>query len=159
MSCSGFANSLDAARVARVQPVTVVVSLPVADLDRSLRFYRDGLGIPAADVDEGGIVFELPNLSLFLIEAGEYARYVDRAGLVAPGAAAGACVLSCAIGSRAEVDETVMRAAAAGGSAPRPAAEYDGSYIGYFGDPDGHLWELVTNDHAAAAAQRAALDP
>lgn len=142
-----------------MQPATVVVSLPVADLDRSLRFYRDGLGIPPSGIDEGGIVIELPNLSLFLIEAGEYSQYVDRAGVGASSAAtAGACIISCAIGSRTEVDETVERAAAAGGSAPRPAAEYDGSYMGYFGDPDGHLWELVSNDHTAAAAQRASQD-
>ncbi len=140
-------------------PVTVVVSLPVADLDRSLRFYRDGLGIPASDVDESGIAFELPNLSLFLIETSEYARYVDRAGVgVSSTAAAGACVLSCAIGSKAEVDEILTSAVAAGGAAPRPATEHDGSYMGYFSDPDGHLWELVSNEHTAAAAQRADQD-
>ena len=136
-----------------MQPATVVVSLPVTDLGRSLAFYRDGLGLPTADVDESIVAFELPNLSLFLIEAGEYARYIDRAGVAASSAPApGACVISCAIGTRAEVDDALASAAAAGGSAPRPAADHDGSYMGYFTDPDGHLWELVANDRTAAAA-------
>ena len=135
-----------------MQPATVVVSLPVTDLDRSLRFYRDGLDLPTAGIDEDIIAFELPNLSLFLIETGEYARYIDRAGLAAPSAPTpAACVISCAIGTRAEVDDILARAAAAGGSTAQPA-EHDGSYTGYFTDPDGHLWELVCNDQTAAAA-------
>ncbi|XVQ10748.1 VOC family protein [Spirillospora sp. CA-255316] len=136
-----------------MKPVTVVVSLPVTDLDRSLRFYRDGLDLPTSGIDESIIAFELPNLSLFLIEHQEYATYTNRAGISPQSApAAGACVISCAIGSKEEVDDILARAAAAGGSVPRPAKEYDGSYTGYFSDPDGHLWELVFNSHTAAAA-------
>lgn len=63
-----------------MKPKTVVLSLPVADLERALRFYRDGLGLSAAAEDEGAVLFELPNLSLFLIEREEYATYTDRAG-------------------------------------------------------------------------------
>lgn len=140
-----------------MQPATVIVSLPVTDLDRSLRFYRDGLDLPTPGIDEGIIAFELPNLSLFLIETSEYAKYVDRAGVATPSAPApAACVISCAIGSKAEVDDTLARAAAAGGSTAQPAADHDGSYMGYFSDPDGHLWELVSNDHTAAAVAEAA---
>jgi uncharacterized protein len=136
-----------------VNPATVVVSLPVTDLDRSLRFYCDGLDLTTAGIDEGIIAFELPNLSLFLIEHREYARYTDRAG-IAPHSApsAGACIISCAIGSKEEVDDILARAATAGGSIPGPADEYDGSYIGYFSDPDRHLWELVFNARTEAAA-------
>ncbi|WP_344682772.1 VOC family protein [Saccharopolyspora taberi] len=134
--------------------MTAIVSLPVADPERSLRFYRDGLGLPTPGIDEGIIVFELPNLSLFLIEYGEYEKYTSRAG-VAPGApVAGACVISCAIGSKEELDGILGQAAAAGGSVPRPAGEYDGSYMGYFSDPDGHLWELVVNARTEAAASQ-----
>jgi predicted lactoylglutathione lyase len=137
-----------------MKPATVIVSLPVRDLARSLRFYRDGLSLPAPDIDEAIIAFELPNLSLFLIEQREYATYTSRAGLPSPsGPAAGACIISCAIGSKDEVDDILARAAEAGGSVSRPADEYDGSYMGYFSDPDGHVWELVHNARTAAAAQ------
>jgi predicted lactoylglutathione lyase len=136
-----------------VKPATVIVSLPVTDLDRSLRFYRDGLDLTPADIDESIIVFELPNLSLFLIEHREYARYTDRAGIAPSSApAAGACIISCAIGSKEEVDDILARAATAGGSTPGPADEYDGSYMGYFSDPDGHAWELVFNARTEAAS-------
>ncbi|MFF6983810.1 VOC family protein [Streptomyces sp. NPDC008343] len=136
-----------------MKPKTVVVSLPVADLDSSLRFYRDGLGLSTATVDEDAILFELPNLSLFLIERGEYATYLDRAGVATPRAAVpGACVISCAIGSSAEVDDILARAATAGGAVPEAAGTYDGTYMGYFTDPDGHLWELVFNAQTKSAA-------
>lgn len=136
-----------------MRPATVVVSLPVSDLGRSLRFYRDGLGIPTSDMDDAIIAFELPNLSLFLIEQGEYATYTDRAGIpVNHAPSPGTCILSCAIGTTEEVDDVLNRAVAAGGSAPRPAADHDGSYTGYFSDPDGHVWELVCNSQTQAAA-------
>ncbi|MGI5197733.1 VOC family protein [Streptomyces sp. CA-288835] len=135
-----------------MKPKTVVLSLPVADLDRSLRFYRDGLGLSTEGIDGGAILFELPNLSLFLIEREEYGTYTDRAGVGTPGAAVpGACVISCAIGSKAEVDDTLARAVAAGGAVPKPAGTYDGSYMGYFTDTDGHLWELVFNAQTQSA--------
>jgi hypothetical protein len=46
-----------------VKPMTVVVSVPVGDLERTLRFYRDGLGLDTPGVDERMIVVELPNPS------------------------------------------------------------------------------------------------
>ncbi|BCK56016.1 VOC family protein [Nocardia wallacei] len=138
-----------------MKPATAIVSLPVADPERSLRFYRDGLGLAPAEADESIIAFELPNLSLYLIEYGEYEKYTSRAGIAPRLPAPGACSISCAIGSKEELDDILRRATAAGGSVARSADEYDGSYMGYFSDPDGHLWELVVNarTEAAAAAQ------
>ncbi|MET8800497.1 VOC family protein [Nocardia sp. NPDC004568] len=128
------------------------MSLPVDDLARALRFYRDGLGLSTPGIDDYMITFELPNLSLFLIEGSQYQVYLDRAGIERPtGSVAGGCVLSCAIATRSEVDEIVSRAAATGGSG-QPAGEQDGSYVGYVRDPDGHLWELVHNQRTAEAA-------
>ena len=135
-----------------VQPVAVVVCLPVEDPERSLRFYRDGLELSTTGVEDGIVAFELPNLSLFLIERREYARYIERAGLTRPPSAPGAVVISCAIGARDELDYTLGRAAAAGGSVARPAATLDGAYTGYFSDPDGHLWELVFNSRTESTA-------
>ena len=140
-----------------MEPVTVVVSLPVADLERSLRFYRDALGLKTPGIDEYVIAFELPNLSLFLIARDEYATYIGRAGITASAAVhAGALIVSCAMGSKQEIDDVIERAAGAGGAAG-PAAEHDGSYTGYVTDPDGHVWELVFNDRTAAAARTAEL--
>jgi predicted lactoylglutathione lyase len=137
-----------------MQITAVVVCLPVVDLERSLRFYRDGLGLSTPGIDEYLIAFELPNLSLFLIESSQFATYLDRAGVARPTtAAAGACIVSCAVATGEEVDDILSRAEGAGGSA-QAAVDHDGSYTGYFRDPDGHLWELVHNDRTAAAAQQ-----
>lgn len=137
-----------------MRPTAVVVSLPVTDLKRSLRFYRDGLGLSTPGIDEYMIAFELPNLSLFLIESSEYQTYLDRAGVARPATVAGACVFSCAIATQDQVDEIVSRAKAAGGSV-QPAAEHGGSYTGYVRDPDGHIWELVYNERTTQAADDA----
>ena len=62
--------------------MTTVLSLPVTNLETTARFYRDGLGFADARVEEGGIIaLELANLSLFLIERGEFdvfSRKVER---------------------------------------------------------------------------------
>jgi uncharacterized protein len=137
-----------------VKPATVIVSVPVTDLERTLRFYRDGLGLETPGIDEGIILIELPNLSLFLIDRQEYAKYAGHGGVEdAGGPVPGACIFSCAIGSKEEVDQTVAQAEQAGGSVPGPARDRDGSYIGYVSDPDGHLWELVWNAQTEAAAE------
>lgn len=136
-----------------MKPNTVVVSVPVTDLERTLRFYRDGLGLDVPGIDEWMIAIELPNLSLFLIDRQEYAKYAGRGGVEEGGAPApGAFIFSCAIAGKEEVDRTLAQAERAGGSVPGPAREQDGSYIGYVSDPDGHLWELVWSAQTEAAA-------
>ena len=137
-----------------MKPATVVVSLPVLSTDRSLQFYR-ALGLEPSEIDDSALLFELPNLSLFLIEHGEYSVYAQRAGIAQQDRPiASSCILSCAIGSTKEVDDILAQAAARGGSAPGPAGDVDGSYTGYFSDPDGHVWELVCNTQTEAAAAR-----
>jgi len=56
--------------------------------------------------------------------------------------------LSCE--SRAEVDELVAKAVAAGGSAPRPPVDHGFMYGHGFEDLDGHVWELAYMDASAA---------
>jgi uncharacterized protein len=138
-----------------VKPASVVVSVAVTNLERTLHFYREGLGLETPGIDAGIILIELPNLSLFLMDSQEYARYADYGGVPeASRPVPGACIFSCAIGSKEEVDETISQAVQAGGSASGPAQERDGSYIGYVSDPDGHLWELVWNARTEAAAEK-----
>lgn len=152
----------------RMNPLTTVLSLPVRDPLRSLSFYRDGLGLETDGVEDGILALELPNLSLFLIETTEYSSYLEplqsaatgAAGSDAPGdaglreSAPGAAIISCAFATRAEIDDILARASASGGAVAAPIDE-DGSYMGYFSDPDGHVWELVANAHTARAAAEA----
>ncbi|MCV0395761.1 MAG: VOC family protein [Rhizobiaceae bacterium] len=125
---------------------TTVLCLPVSDPSRTLSFYRNVFGYPDAQIEDGIIVLELPNLSLFLMERGEFESYSKKAGRGAqlPNENAG-MVISCAMETKGAVDAMLEAAPRHGGSAPGKAAidEASGGYTGYVCDPDGHLWELV----------------
>lgn len=125
---------------------TTVVCLPVRDIDKTLAFYQNALGFSDAQVEEGMITLELPNLSLFLMEKSAFETYTKKVGRNAqfPDNNVGV-VISCAMETREEVDTILESVPEHGGTTPAKAAmdEMSGGYIGYFTDPDGHLWELV----------------
>ncbi|WP_159586493.1 VOC family protein [Chelativorans xinjiangense] len=125
---------------------TTVLCLPVSDPDRTLAYYRNVFGYRDAEIEEGIIALELPNLSLFLMEKDAFETYSRKAGRDAqlPGANAGMAI-SCAMETREAVDAMLEAAPMHGGSVPGKAAmdEMSGGYTGYVSDPDGHLWELV----------------
>jgi uncharacterized protein len=114
----------------------------VQDLDRALRFYRDGLGWQvwsgsggdfAMFVLRGGIALALYPRDLLAADAG-----VPDAGGFA------GITLAHNVPSRHEVDSLLKAAAKAGGSLLKAASKKDwGGYSGYFADPDGHPWEVA----------------
>lgn len=127
-----------------MKPKTVVVSLPVDNPERSLKFYRDGLDLETPGIDEGIISLEIANLSLFLIQRDEFEKYSRKGNTSAHRSRDSVeCILSCALNSKEEVDDILSRAKAAGGVIPNPPEEAPWGYTGYFKDPDGHLWEIV----------------
>jgi catechol 2,3-dioxygenase-like lactoylglutathione lyase family enzyme len=133
-----------------MQPRITVLTLGVADLERALRFYRDGLGLPTKGIigtefEHGAVVFfDLqPGAKLALFGRGDLAR---DAGLTGFGATPGAFSLGHNVGSRDEVDAVMRQAEQAGAAVIKTAqATFWGGYAGYFADPDGHLWEVVYN--------------
>jgi catechol 2,3-dioxygenase-like lactoylglutathione lyase family enzyme len=143
-----------------MEPHIDVITLAVDDLDRALRFYRDGLGLETMGVtgtqyegDEttpaGAVVmFNLRGgLTLALYPRSELAKDANRP--VQP-PQAGEFSLGHLVGSRAEVDATLARAEAAGGTITDPPHERPwGIYSGYFQDLDGHLWEVIWNQRSA----------
>jgi catechol 2,3-dioxygenase-like lactoylglutathione lyase family enzyme len=139
-----------------MQPRINVISLAVAELDRSLGFYRDGLGLPTegvigtefkgdATAPDGTIVtFPLGGgLILALYPRTELAK--DAAVAFTP-AKTGEFSIGHAVATRTEVDEVIAQAEAAGAIVTeRPHDRPWGIYSGYFQDPDGHLWEILWN--------------
>ena len=121
-----------------------VVTLGVADIVRSERFYMDGLGLEHARPPGGVIYFKLAGARLALFPRDELARY---AGVEpTPCGGFGGTTLSCNVGSRAEVDTLTRRAEAAGAAVIRaPETVGWGGYCSWIADPDGHLWEIVWN--------------
>jgi catechol 2,3-dioxygenase-like lactoylglutathione lyase family enzyme len=140
-----------------------VITLAVADLERALAFYRDGLGLESSGVvgteyldDEthaaGTIVlFRLTNgMILTLYPRSELAK--DAA--VTPGPArSGEFSLGHLVASRAAVDALLGRAEAAGAAVTAPHDRPWGIYSGYFRDLDGHLWEVIYNPTGPSAGE------
>ena len=141
---------------AGMKPRVSVITLAVADLDRALRFYRDGLGLES----EGIVATEFERdarsgagaVAMFHLEHGVILSLYPRAELAhdakVPSAPCGSAEFSVGqlVDSRAAVDATLALAAAAGATITDPPHDRPfGIYSGYFADPDGHLWEIIWN--------------
>ncbi|MGG1551509.1 VOC family protein [Paenibacillus ferrarius] len=133
-----------------MKPRITVLTLGVDDLERSLRFYRDGLGLPTEGIigqefEHGAVVFfDLqPGLKLALWNRRDLAHEA-KVPLSAPSATE--MTIGHNVGSKAEVDSVMEQARQAGAVMIDPAHEtFWGGYGGHFQDPDGHLWEVVWN--------------
>jgi catechol 2,3-dioxygenase-like lactoylglutathione lyase family enzyme len=133
-----------------MKPRVTLITLGVDDLERSLRFYRDGLGLPTEGIV--GEQFEHGAVAFFDLQAGLKLAIWPRASLAHDsGLPLSACApagysLAHNVGSQAEADVVMQQAAAAGATIVKPAQPtFWGGYAGYFADPDGHLWEVAWN--------------
>ena len=121
-----------------------VVTLGVADIERSERFYRDGFGLEHARPPKGLVYFKLEGALLALYPRDRLARYAGVESSPAGGFAG--VTLSCNVASRSEVDALTSRAEAAGATVVRaPEVVSWGGYCAWIADPDHHLWEIVWN--------------
>ncbi|MBD9484290.1 VOC family protein [Pseudomonas sp. PDM14] len=133
-----------------MKPRISVLTLAVDDLDRALRFYRDGLGLHSDGIV--GSQFEHGAVVFFDLQHGLKLALWPRTSLVhdsglAPHAPSPVeFSLGHNVASRAQVDAVLAQAHAAGARLVKAAHEtFWGGYAGYFQDPDGHLWEVVFN--------------
>ena len=130
------------------------ITLAVADLGRSVAFYRDGLGWPTEGIvgrefhDE--VTGAQGTIAFFNLDAGLLLGLYERANLakdasLPPGPPSSTeFSLGLPARSRAEVDQLLGQAEAAGGTLTAPAHMRPfGVYSGYFTDPDGHLFEIA----------------
>ena len=133
-----------------MKPRITLVTLGVDDLERSLRFYRDGLGLKTDGIV--GKEFEHGAVAFFDLQAGLKLAIWPRksiahdSGLPVAKPAATDFTLGHNVASKAEVDAVMKQAQGAGATIVKPAqpAEW-GGHSGYFTDPDGHLWEVAWN--------------
>ncbi|HLX55516.1 MAG TPA: VOC family protein [Ktedonobacteraceae bacterium] len=120
-----------------------IITLGVNDLDTSIRFYRDGLGLPLREGSDEIAFFELTGTWLAL-----YPREALAADAHVPAQRGGfpGFTLAHNVRSKEEADGVLQQAQQAGATISKPAAETDwGGYSGYFQDPDGYLWEVAWN--------------
>ena len=120
-----------------------MVTLGVADLERSTEFYRDGLGLPERESEGDISFFETASTWLALYPREELA---DDATVPAEGSGFRGFTLAHNVDSEARVDAVLDEAEAAGAEIVKPGQEvFWGGYSGYFADPDGFLWEVAWN--------------
>jgi hypothetical protein len=131
-------------------PRITLITLAVDDLERSVSFYRDGLGLKTKGIV--GTEFENGAVAFFDLEGGLKLALWPRKSLAAdsglPLQPASATEFSLAhnVGSREAVDTVMLEAERAGAKVVKPAQiTFYGGYAGYFQDPDGHLWEVAFN--------------
>jgi catechol 2,3-dioxygenase-like lactoylglutathione lyase family enzyme len=133
-----------------MKPRITVVTLGVDDLERSLAFYRDGLGLPTKGII--GTEFEHGAVAFFELSGGlilalyPRASIAHEAGVPVSPRSASDMALGHNVGSKDEVDAVMAQAAAACAVITDPArTRFWGGYGGHFQDPDGHLWEVAWN--------------
>lgn len=127
-----------------------VITLGVDDLERSLRFYRDGLGLKTEGII--GKEFEHGAVAFFDLQAGLKLAIWPRkslsqdSGLPLTSPSPVEFTLGHNVSSQDEVNAVMEQAKNAGAIIVKPAQEtFWGGYAGYFQDPDQHLWEVVWN--------------
>jgi catechol 2,3-dioxygenase-like lactoylglutathione lyase family enzyme len=126
-----------------MKPRISMITLGVEDLERSVRFYRDGLGFPQMESPPEVAFFTLNGTWLGLYGR---AALAEDAGVSAEGSGFEGFALAHNVTSEAEVDRVIDQALAAGATLAKPAQKvFWGGYSGYFRDPDGHLWEVAHN--------------
>lgn len=118
------------------------VTVPVDDLQKSLAFYRDGLGLSPEEQDEDHVAFDLDGVYLVLLNRSDFGVYVESVGHRPAARGAAETILSYFAESRQEVDGLLAKAKSAGATVS-PAEDDEGVYSGYFTDPDGHTWEVL----------------
>lgn len=120
-----------------------LVTLGVSDLAESIRFYRDGLGLPMKERDDDTDVafFPLDGTWLSLYPR---ALLAEDATVTEDGSGFSGITIAHNVSSKKEVDTVLDEAESAGGRIVKPAQEvFWGGYSGYFADPDQHLWEVA----------------
>ena len=138
-----------------MKPRITLLTLGVDDLERSVAFYRDGLGLATKGIV--GAEFESGAVAFFNLESGLKLALWPRKSLSAdsglPLQKPSSTEFSIAhnVASREEVDAVIEQARQAGARIVKPAQEtFYGGYAGYFQDPDGHLWEVAFNPDFAS---------
>lgn len=127
-----------------MEPRISLVTLGVQDLERSYRFYNDGLGFPTSRTPVDGIVFFRTSGAVLALYPYEQLAADVGAGWSGPRSRFTGITLAHNVRHRSEVDRLLAEAASAGGMTVKPAAATDwGGYSGYFTDPDDYLWEIA----------------
>ncbi|RKU35183.1 glyoxalase [Candidatus Poribacteria bacterium] len=126
-----------------MKPHITIITLGVADLQRAINFYQNGLGLPRKDESESIAFFDMTGTILALYPRDALAEDIT----ISPeGTGFQGFTLAHNVASPEEVDLTLAEAVAAGAELVKPGQDaFWGGYSGYFKDPDGFYWEVAYN--------------
>ena len=128
-----------------MEPRVSFITLAVADLDATRRFYCDGLGWEA-ELDVPGEVLMIRIGDRLVLSLWDERGFEAEVGRVRRGPGRAPVTLAHNLPTRAAVDQVLAEARAAGATEVSEGVDRDwGGYTGYFADPDGHRWEVAWN--------------
>lgn len=136
-----------------MQHQQIFVNLPIKNMERSQAFFKS-LGYsfnPQFTNDQGASLVLGENLFAMLLVEPFFQTFTKKKIADATRSVEVLVCLSCS--SRAEVDELVQKALAAGGKTPNAPQDHGFMYAHGFEDLDGHVWELVYMEPGAAPPQ------
>ncbi|MGH7458662.1 MAG: VOC family protein [Longimicrobiaceae bacterium] len=133
-----------------MKPRIKVITIGVSDLEKSLAFYRDGMGLPTEGIigtefEDGAVVFFPMNDHLILAL---YPRtsLAKEANVSVGQSSPEEFSIGHNVESKREVDAIIQQAERAGARVTDPPHDrFWGGYSGHFQDLDGHLWEIAWN--------------
>ena len=120
-----------------------LVTLGVESLERAKTFYCALDWTPAPSKTESIVFYQLNGFVLGLFGRDALAKDQERP---ASELGTGAMTLALNMPDRKGVDAAYRRVVDAGAAPIKPPQEvFWGGYSGYYGDPDGHVWEVAHN--------------
>lgn len=126
-----------------MKPHITIITLGVADLQRAIDFYQNGLGLPRKDESESIAFFDMMGTILALYPRDALAEDI---AISPEGTGFQGFTLAHNVASPEEVDLTLAEAVAAGAELVKSGQDaFWGGYSGYFKDPDGFYWEVAHN--------------
>lgn len=135
-----------------MEPRVSLITLGVEDVTRAAAFYA-AMGWRRVDSPEGIVVFDLLGQALGLYPRADLARDM---GVAPETLGTGAMTLAYNVRDKAEVAQVLDAARAAGAHVLREAHDvFWGGHIGYFADPEGHVWEVAHNPFSPLSAEGA----
>ncbi len=120
-----------------------LVTLAVADLEATRRFYVDGLGWEPM-IHVPGDVLMIKVADKVILSLWDRDHFEAEVGPIVTGSGVAPITLAHNVASRGQVDKVLDSARRAGADPVQDAVDREwGGYTGYFGDPDGYRWEVA----------------
>lgn len=133
----------------------IFVNLPVADLDAARSFYEaiGAVNNPQFTDETAACMVFSETIHVMLLTHEKFAQFTPKA--IADAKSVSEVLICISADSREGVDDITGKAIAAGGREPRDPQDYGFMYGRSFEDLDGHIWEPMWMDMAAATAAMA----